>query len=858
MPRIPALCLFACLWGILGGCQSQDVREEEGKAGAPEAAQPWPRARAPLPPDPQLEARIDQLLAQMSLEQKVAQMIQADIGSITEADIREFRIGSVLNGGGQTPNNKVDASPREWAVFADKLFQASLIPEPGKVPIPLMWGVDAVHGHGNVVGATLFPHNIALGATRNPALAQKIAAATAVEVAATGIDWNFAPSVAVARDIRWGRTYESFSEDPALVAQMGAAVVAGLQGPVGNAGFLDPFHVLATAKHYIGDGGTLFGDDQGQTQGDEAELIRLHLPGYVAAIESGVQTIMASYSGWSGVNSHANKRLLTDLLKDHLGFDGFVVSDWQGIAHIHGCSIDSCPIAINAGVDLFMIPNAPDWKNFYRNTLAQVWTGIIPVSRIDDAVRRILRVKLRAGLWKKPSPAYRLPALQPELVGHPAHRELARQAVRESLVLLKNNGVLPLRADQTLLVAGPGADNLSMQSGGWSVTWQGRDVPNAHFPGATSVFAGIEQAARAAGGRALLSVDGAITTPVDAAIVVFGELPYAESNGDIQNLDTLELETRDKRALRLMRQLKSQGIPVVAVLLSGRPLWVNPALNAADAFVAAWQPGTEGAGVADVLLRLPDGKVNHDLKGRLPFSWPKDPCDAQTNIGDEDYAPLFPVGFGLTYESRSETWTALPEDTSDWPYGCRLGKALAPAETLVFTAEDGWRFHLEKPSLEGRVLRASGTSGFGALSARPETSRGLGIEARWDGSTTSLLLLRNGHNSFDFLSLYAQDAALVFDIRVTHPPKKPVEAWLFSGPLTGSLVDISATIRTLSPDLWHSLSIDLNCFAQDRADFSKVDVPFGLQTAGSFAAAIANVRYEPGRAATAQVRCPKP
>jgi len=858
MRQFSALCLTAVLCGALSACQSPEALKTADLDSDPlKAAQPWPTAKSPLPPDPQMEARIDQILAQMSLEQKVGQMIQADIASVTEADIKAFRIGSVLNGGGQTPNDKAESTPQEWVQLAEKLFQASVTPESGKVPIPLMWGVDAVHGHGNLMGATLYPHNIALGATRNAALVKKIAAATALEVAATGIDWNFAPTVAAARDIRWGRTYESFGEDPALVTQMAAAVVEGLQGTVGSAGFLDQYHVLASAKHFIGDGGTLFGDDQGYTQGDEADLLRLHLPGYIAAIESGVQTVMASYSWWNGAHSHANKRLLTDLLKNHLGFDGLVVSDWQAIGHIHGCTIDNCAAAVNAGVDLFMIPKAPDWKNFYRNTLGQVWNGQIPTTRIDDAVRRILRVKMRAGLWKKPSPAHRIAAIQPDLVGNPAHRELARQAVRESLVLLKNNGVLPLRADQTILVAGPGANNMSLQAGGWSVSWQGTDVTNAQFPGATTIFAGIRQAVTAAGGKVLLRENGAFTEPVDAAVVVFGEAPYAESQGDIENLDTLEFQAGQKNALRLIKQLKARNIPVVAVFLSGRPRWVNPELNAADAFVAAWQPGTEGAGVADVLMRLPDGRVHHDFKGRLSFSWPRDVCDAAVNIGDEDYNPLFPVGYGLGYQDTPAPKETLPEDTSDWPHGCLLGKELATVETTTFSAEDGWRFRLEKPTLEGRTLQAAGISGFGSMSARPDSSRGLGIEVRWDGNGTGRVLLRNGYKQFDYLPLYAQKAAVVFDIKITRRPKSPVEALLFTGRLTDSLLDISDAIRTLSPDQWHSVSIDLRCFEQKRADFSKVDIPFGLQTAGAFAATITNVRYEPAGANTAQVRCSK-
>lgn len=852
----PAFFLALGLSVALPACQSPETLKQTQQETPPtNTPVVWPTAKSPFTTDPKMEARIQQIVSGMSLQQKVAQMIQADIGSVSEADIREFRIGSVLNGGGQTPNDKPDAKPQDWVQLADKLFQASIAQEPDKTPIPLMWGVDAVHGHGNVTGATLFPHNIALGATRNIDLVRKIASATALEIAATGLDWNFAPTVAVARDIRWGRTYESFSEDPQLVAQMGAAVVEGLQGLPGSATFLDHNHVLASAKHFIGDGGTLFGDDQGITQGNEAELIRLHLPGYISAIEAGVQTVMASYSWWDGIHSHANRKLLTGLLKEHLGFDGVVVSDWQAIGHIRGCSIDNCAEAINAGVDLFMIPNAPDWKNFYRNTLGQVWNGTIPVERINDAVTRILRVKMRAGLWEKPRPAERITAQQSDLIGNTNHRELARQAVRESLVLLKNNGVLPLDPRRTILVAGPAANSMSHQAGGWSVTWQGRDNPNAKYPGATTIFAALDQATRAAGGRAILREDGQVSANVDAAIVVFGEEPYAEMLGDVENTATLEFEQNNKRSLAILQSLKSQGIPTVAVFLSGRPLWVNKELNVADAFVAAWQPGSEGTGVADVLLRDARGEVAHDFRGKLSFSWPQGVCDAAVNLDDTDYQALFPYGFGLTYQDPPTKWQSLTEDTSEWPNGCRLGKALPPAETATFSGDQGWLFYLEKPTLDHRLVKPGGTTGFGSLSARRDNSRGEGVEARWDGSVTSRLILRNDGQQHDLLAVYAHKGALVFDIKINRKPSQKVDAVLYSGPLGGSTLDVTAALKDLPLNQWREMSVDLQCFENDRADFSRVDGPFGLQTSGAFAANISNVRYEPGRARSATIYC---
>lgn len=850
--------LTCLLVGVLSACQTAPSVEPS----APEAvssqgqntsdALTWPTVIPGVPADPAIEKRIATLLDRLTLQQKVAQMIQADIGSVTPEEMTQYRLGSVLNGGGQTPNDDANATPQMWASFADELYRASIEPVEGQVPIPVMWGVDAVHGHGNVRGATLYPHNIALGATRNPDLVKKIAEATALEVAATGLDWNFAPSVAVARDIRWGRTYESYAQDPALVATLGAAAVEGLQGAPRSAQWLNEAHVLATAKHFIGDGGTAYGDDQGVTLGDEQTLIRTHLPGYVAAIEAGVQTIMASYSWWDEQHSHANRILLTDVLKGKLGFDGLVVSDWQGIAHIDGCTIDNCPQAINAGVDLFMIPNAPEWKRFYYNTLAQVRAGKISVARIDDAVSRILRVKMRAGLWSKPSPAYRGPALKWDTVGNVRHRALARQAVRESLVLLKDpQKLLPLKPNQRILVAGDAAMSISQQAGGWSVTWLGRDNPNSMYPGATTIFAGIEQAVNEAGGEAVFSPDGTATEPADVAIVVFGERPYAEMYGDIQNLDTLEFEQHDKKSLRLIQRLKKQGVPVVSIFLSGRPLWVNKELNASDAFVVAWQPGTEGQGVADVILAKNEGSAGYDFKGKLPFEWPESVCDAVVGEGDE---PLFGYGFGLTYSSEAKPWSPVHEDTSTWQYGCRLGAALPVTLPEKLNARNGWWFSAEQKSLVSQRV-AGGEVSAGGLSAKPIMD---GVVATWDGTELGRLLLRNGKKDNNFLPFLANNGSIVFDLYIGSQPTEQTFLTLFSGHLAGSQVDVTEQLKNLAPVRWHHIAIDLKCFTDIRADLNKVDSPFGIETAGRFKVGLKNVSYQPHNKTLLRFDCPKP
>lgn len=682
------VCLAAAM--VLGGCAAKDRGGEAAAvAGAAAAATPdagahWPRIRSEVATDSRLEARVEELLGQLTLEHKVAQMVQADIRSVTPQDVKTYRLGSVLNGGGAWPGNDKHATVADWVELADQYYEASMDTTGGGVAIPVIWGVDAVHGHNNVIGATLFPHNSALGASHDPELIERIGAATAAEVAATGIDWTFAPTVAVVRDDRWGRSYEGYSEDPERVREYAARMVHGLQGVPGQSSFLDASRIVATAKHYIGDGGTLDGRDRGDNRSSEQELLAIHGQGYLSALQAGAQTVMASYNSWHGAKLHGQRYLLTDVLKTKLGFDGVVVSDWNGIDEVQACSVDRCPVAVNAGIDMVMVPE--QWKVFLANTVAQVRSGIIPQARIDDAVRRILRVKLRAGLFEKGKPSTRPLAGKRALIGAAEHRALAREAVRKSLVLLKNdNKLLPLGAKSNVLVAGDGADNIGKQAGGWSITWQGSGNTNADFPGATSIFAGISAAVAQAGGKATLSVDGQYQSKPDVAIVVFGEEPYAEWHGDVPSLDYANVkqvladeamhlspqpapQTADQAPaaipdamqaasqrgsaaadLALLRRFKQAGIPVVAVFLTGRPLAVGAELEAADAFVVAWWPGTEGAGVADVLMRKADGSVNFAFSGKLSFSWPRTAAQTQLNRGDAGYDPLFAYGFGLTY-----------------------------------------------------------------------------------------------------------------------------------------------------------------------------------------------------------------
>ena len=640
--RRTALAVTACSL-VLTACTAS-VGPSSSTTAQP-ASVAWPRVASEAGADPRIEQRIAALLADMTLEQKIGQMVQADIRSVTPEEVRKYRLGSILNGGGAFPGNNKHATVADWVALADAFYDASMDNSAGGPAIPIFWGTDAVHGHNNVIGATLFPHNIGLGATRNPELIEQIGTATAREVAVTGIDWAFAPTLAVVRDDRWGRTYEGYSEDPEVVRTYAARMVRGLQGAAGTSTFLDESHVLATAKHFIGDGGTDLGIDRGNNLSSEHDLLAIHGQGYLTALGAGAQTVMASYNSWQGWKLHGHEHLLTSVLKRQMGFDGLVVSDWDGIDEVQGCSKDKCAPAVNAGIDLFMVPDA--WQRFIANTIAQVRSGEIPQARIDDAVSRILRVKLRFGLFEKGRPSSRGLANKRELLGAPEHRALARQAVRESLVLLKNEGgVLPLKRRINVLVAGDGADDIGKQSGGWTISWQGTGNTNSDFPGATSIFGGIRAAVAAGGGTATLSPDGSFQQRPDAAVVVFGENPYAEYEGNVKSIDYQGASGSD---LALLRRFKDAGIPVIAVLITGRPLWVDPEIEASDAFVVAWLPGSEGAGVADVLFRTTQGAIDHDFKGKLSFSWPRSADQPALNRNDANYDALFAYGFGLTY-----------------------------------------------------------------------------------------------------------------------------------------------------------------------------------------------------------------
>lgn len=597
------------------------------------------------------EDRIEELLARMSLAQKVGQMTQPERMHVTPAEVRDFHIGSVLSGGGSVPGEN---RPIDWVEMNDAYWAASMEETEDHLAIPILYGVDAVHGHNNVRGATVFPHNVGLGCANDPELMERIARVTAREILATGVEWTFAPTLAVARDDHWGRTYESWSEDPERVAAYAPAFVRGLQGDLGEDS------VVACLKHWVGDGGTTRGIDQGETTVSEEELRRLHIAPYLPALEAGALTVMASYNSWNGKKCHGHPYLLTDVLKQELGFEGFVVSDWDGIDQLSRDYAEAVVMSVNAGVDLFMVPEK--WRRFIQILTEAVESGRVPMSRIDDAVRRILRVKLRYGLFDRPRPAQR-PHADSEAFGSEAHRRVAREAVRKSLVLLKHEGgLLPLSREARILVAGRNADDRGHQCGGFTVLWQGSHG-NDLIEGGTSIWEGI----RAEAPGAVLSrdadvLDGAGAPAFDVAVVVIGENPYAEGLGDVRpggrvelgsalpnpgpQVDlrpyaaTLEHRVNHPEDLAVLEKIRAAGIPIVTLLVSGRPLVVESELDASDAFIAAWLPGSEGAGVSDVLFG------HADFQGTLAFSWPRTDAD-RFNRGDPQYDPRFPFGFGL-------------------------------------------------------------------------------------------------------------------------------------------------------------------------------------------------------------------
>lgn len=822
------MLLAVVMLGLLG-CHGQD--RPAATAGA--ASDPWPQVTWPPAADPALEKRITDLMAGMTVEEKVGQLVQGDIASLTPDDVRRYRLGSILAGGNSDPGGRYDASPAEWLALADAFYDASMDTSKGGKAIPLLFGIDAVHGQSNIIGATLFPHNIGLGATRNPELLRQIGGITALETRVTGMEWTFAPTVAVPRDDRWGRSYEGYSESPEVVASYAGAMVEGLQGRVGTPEFLDGRHVIASVKHFLGDGGTTDGKDQGDTRISEPELVRIHAAGYPPAIAAGAQTAMASFNSVNGEKMHGHRHYLTDVLKGRMNFGGFVVGDWNGHGQVKGCTTTDCPATINAGLDMAMASDS--WKGFYETTLAAVKDGRIAPQRLDDAVRRILRVKFRLGLFEAGRPSTRAVGGQFALIGAPAHRAVARQAVRESLVLLKNqNGVLPLSPKQRILVAGDGANDVGKQAGGWTLNWQGTGTTRKDFPNADSIYEGIAHQARAAGGEAVLAVDGRYAVKPDVAVVVFGEDPYAEFQGD---RPTLAYKPGNETDLALLKRLKADGIPVVAVFLSGRPLWVNREINAADAFVAAWLPGSEGAGIADVLLRGSDGRVQHDFKGKLSFSWPRTATQYANNVGQKDYDPLFAFGFGLTYADNGDL-AALPEASGVTGNEGATGVFFARGD-----AGPGMALRLEQAAGQGltvtRVPDALPDDRL-KITGVDHLAQEDGRRLAWSGKGEAVAALHS-HTALDLQRESNGDLMLLTTLRVDAAPEG--EAWLSVGCGVGcsARIAIGPSLAALPQGQWKRVGVPLKCLAKAGAKLDAIDRPWSVVTADAMTISVSRV-----------------
>jgi len=602
--------------------------------------------------DPTLKAKVELLLSEMTLEQKIGQMTQVERMTCTPEQVKEFHIGSVLSGAGSLPENNL---PEDWVKMNDAYWSASMHEDDYHLAIPILYGVDAIHGHNNVKGATIFPHNIGLGAANDPDLIEKIAQVTAREVLATGIDWTFAPNLAVAKDNRWGRTYESFSEDPSITSAYAPRIVKGLQKDLES----NTESVVACVKHWVGDGGTRHGIDHGDTILSREDLEQSHMRPYLQGLEAGVLTVMASFSSWNGDKCHGNKMLLTDILKDELKFDGFIISDMHGIDFISEDFHSAVALGVNAGIDMFMVPQS--WQQFIDHLYDHVELGSVSTDRINDAVRRILSVKIAFGLFDAPRPLQRIWSNHASF-GSKQHRDVAREAVRKSLVLLKNDqNYLPLNKNMRILVAGKNANNRGHQCGGFTIDWQGTSE-NRLIQDGHSIWEGITKVAP----NAFLSSDKIISeahlNSADIAIVVIGERPYAEGLGDIRDSDNIIVETGSQiegqinlfeaygNSLELaqlhpedysiIKQLSDNNIPVVTILVSGRTLYIDKELEKSDAFIAAWLPGSEGQGVADVIFG------DYNFTGKLSFTW-HSPLIGTTD--SDSNKELFPFGYGLNY-----------------------------------------------------------------------------------------------------------------------------------------------------------------------------------------------------------------
>jgi len=795
----------------------------------------------------QIESKLEDLVSRMTIEEKVGQIFMVEIASITPDQVKEYHIGAILNGGGSFPNKNKNHELNEWVELADDYYLASIDGwDKDNHKIPVIWGTDAVHGHNNLRGATLFPHNIALGSTRNEDLVKSIGKATAIEVLASGLDLTFSPAISVPRDDRWGRTYEGYSEDPAIVSLLGVAMVEGLQGNL-NSTFMSNETILATAKHYIGDGGTERGIDKGNTILSENQLIAIHGEGYRETIKAGVQVIMASFNSWNGEKMHGNEYLLTDVLKNKMGFDGIVLGDWNGHMEVSGCSVDNCPKAINAGIDMFMVTDA--WQQLYTNTLEQVNSGVIKIERLDDAVKRIIRVKLRSNLLDKGLPSKRKYSGNESIIGSKLHRNIARKAVRESLVLLKNNdNILPLNPSSKILVLGEAANDLKQATGGWSLTWQGNENENKDFPGATTILKGIKDTVRKSGGSLEYSKDGFYKINPDVAIIVIGENPYAEYKG---TLSELVFSLDDLRHLEWAESLRKKNIPVITIFLSGRPLWINRELNRSDAFIAAWLPGSEGHGISEVIFKSKEIEKDYDFIGKLAYSWPSSIEQSPLNYDDTNYSPLFELGYGLNY-SNTINIEQLNENIN------RKNDSL-----IGLTLLEGWAqepYSVELRSLSGRKLMDNKSvatpSNEVSISVVDKLAQEDSQKITFFGNTLSSWNLMS-NKKMDWSQVAKQSGVLVINIR---PLKNDSNEILYLGSSCGdnceAILPLGELLNGFTIGEWSTIGIDLKCFEKNGLNLSEVFTPLFFSTQGRWSFEIGSVFIDAGTGGKKMLFCP--
>lgn len=863
----------------------------------------WQNVNSTIQQDPAMEAEIQRLVSMMTLEEKVGQMVQPDLRDVTPEEAKHYKLGSILNGGGAAPAGNKYATAQEWADEADKFWLAleEAYADRG-FRIPFMWATDAVHGHNNVFMATVFPHNIGLGAARNPELIEQIGEATAREVAATGLDWTFAPTVATPRDYRWGRVYEGYSEDPEIVYTYSKRMVQGIQG--GAEGLKGDTNVISNVKHWVGDGGTLGGVDHGQNRYTEEYLRNIHAMGYFGSLSAGAQVVMSSFNSWWNPSNydpmvdlgsdnaymqnqkiHGSQYLITDVLKGKMGFDGIVVTDWNGQGEINGCTAAKCPQAVIAGNDVFMVTARQDWQAFYQNVIDEVNAGVIPMARIDDAVTRILRVKMRANLWAKPKPSERSLAGNQAILGAPEHVALARQAVSESLVLLKNQDrALPLKKKGTkYLVVGSAANDITKQTGGWSLSWQGDgNTLEKDFPNAQTMLMAMQDVV----GEENIITDTSATTPEEAiAVVVIGEDPYAEMFGDISRSQTLEfssLKASYKADSDLVKSLKAQGYKVITVFYSGRPLYVNEEINASDAFVAAWLPGTEGLGITDVLFG------DKKFTGRLSFTWGATKCSttvnrAAPNIPDYvtpidgitgevieqalngEFGQLFPYGYGLDFNGKSDikpTYTDLnnlPLDPRD--FGCGMdapdsGVAEFPLEIFGKSAKgefiarmggaaNGW----------AGVDLSKGVTTIGSVTTTGIDYQGMqqsainvkfaGAVGEFENSSAAQVYMQTPDGvGLDYNRYMNANSTMEFDIRMkSSAPEVLTLSTHCEYPCRGE-VNIANVLPAPSLD-WTTIKVPLQCLAETGMSFQMMNTPFLLFTEETTEFDLGNVRYVP-------------